>query len=148
MAANDSFTYQFCDNQNRKAYQTRLAKELTIEVTPKDLAGSGIDAAEQVPLQCFDNVIETLVKNHGITSGLRFCLGLQQDTIEVEKVVEHCWLGRDGEYFDSSPELKNSRYFLFCSLSLEELLGIMEGFGLDHPPNITTLLELRSQVDK
>ncbi|MBD80339.1 MAG: hypothetical protein CL840_15595 [Crocinitomicaceae bacterium] len=147
MAANNQFTYQFCDNQNRKAYQSMLAKELTVEVTPQDLADSGIDAAEQVPLQCFDNVIETLVKNHGTTPGLRFCLGLQQDTVEIEKVVEHCWLERDGEYFDSSPELKNSRYFLFCSLALEELLGIMVGYELDHPPNISKLLELRNQVE-
>ena len=137
MAANNQFTYQFCDNQNRKAYQSMLAKELTVEVTPQDLADSGIDAVEQV----------TLVKNHGTAPGLRFCLGLQQDTVEIEKVVEHCWLERDGEYFDSSPELKNSRYFLFCSLALEELLGIMVGYELDHPPNISKLLELRNQVE-
>lgn len=144
MAAVAKFHYQFCDNETGIAYEATLSKRVTERVYPTPLGNGDIDAAEQRHCQCFDNVINTLLKNKERDPGLRFCIGLQQDTIEEGKVVEHCWLQKGDEYYDSSSEINNSRYYLYCSLTLEELLCVMRGADIDYPPNIMTLLHLRN----
>jgi hypothetical protein len=144
MAALAFFNYQFCGNATGIAYEAKLSHRMTEEVFPTPLESSEIDAAEQIPLHCFDNAINTLLKNKVTDPDLRMCIGLQQDTIQEEKVVEHCWLQKGEVHYDSSPELNNSRYFLFCSLTLAELFSIMHGADIDHPPNIMTLLHLRN----
>jgi len=146
MAATACFTYQFCDNASGVPYETKIPMMLVEDVHPSSLGDSDIDAAEQIPLHCFDNVINTLIKNKDSDPTLRFCIGLQQDTVEEEKVVEHCWIQKGDAYYDSSSELNNSRYFLFCSLSLAEIFEIMHCIDIDHVPNITTLRELRRLI--
>lgn len=143
---NKELTYQYCDNQTEAFFEETIPLSILSEVQVEPLDKSRIDFAEQVPLRCYDNVVNTLLKNTDSAPELRLCLGLQQDTNETDKVVEHCWIEKEGGYFDSSEELNNSRYYLFCSLSLQELLQIMESYDLEFIPNISTLLTLRNAI--
>ena len=143
---NKELTYQYCDNQTGSAFEKAIPLSVLAEVKVEPLDESGIDYAEQVPLRCYDNVINTLLKNPESEPELRLCLGLQQDVSETEKVVEHCWIERLGEFYDSSAEIANSKYYLFCSLSLSELLVIMEERDIEFIPNIETLRSFRNKI--
>ncbi len=139
-------TFQYNDNQTKTSYEATVLKSLFCEqVEINDLQHSKIDIPEQKSCQCFDNVLRTMLRNSDSSKTLKLCLGLQQDLNDNAQIVEHCWLEVDGQQYDSSDERKNSRYFLFCSLTLGEIGSIMGSFDLEYTPNIVTLMALQNR---
>ena len=140
---NDHFKYNFVDNYTRKTYEACVPSKHFHKVSVGCLIKSGIDYGEQIPLQCYDNVSRTLIKNFGRKPELRFCIGLLQSRSNPEEIVEHCWTERHGMYFDAIEDREDSIYWLYKkALSMSEIVDIGRKTERACLPNITTLLSM------
>lgn len=137
------FYYQFIDSVTGQALVGKIPKSYFDTVDVVDIfKQKQFVVPEQIPLQCYDNAIKVLVENQNVQPSLKFCIGLQQDAVEANKIVEHAWVSVSGVHYDSSSELENSIYHLIYSFTLEQLMTLMNDFNQGCVPSILRLIEI------
>ena len=101
----DVFTFQFVLKQLNAPVMTSLPVNLFTPITVIDVEQSSFDTAKYQANKCYDNVVNTLLKNINEEPELKLCIGLHQIIDKPEQIVEHCWFEYDGVYFDFISEI-------------------------------------------
>lgn len=135
----DVFTFQFVLKQLNAPVMTSLPVNLFTPITVIDVEQSSFDTAKYQANKCYDNVVNTLLKNINEEPELKLCIGLHQIIDKPEQIVEHCWFEYDGVYFDFLSELPKGKYFKYQSLNLLDLYSSMEEMHCKSVPNIIEL---------
>lgn len=135
----DVFTFQFVLKQLNAPVMTSLPVNLFTPITVIDVEQSTFDTAKYQANKCYDNVVNTLLKNINEEPELKLCIGLHQIIDKPEQIVEHCWFEYDGVYFDFLSELPKGKYFKYLSLNLLDLYSSMEEMHCKSVPNIIEL---------
>lgn len=135
----DVFTFQFVLKQLNAPVMTSLLVNLFTPITVIDVEQSSFDTAKYQANKCYDNVVNTLLKNINEEPELKLCIGLHQIIDKPEQIVEHCWFEYDGVYFDFISELPKGKYFKYQSLNLLDLYSTMEEMHCKSVPNIIEL---------
>ena len=135
----DVFTFQFVLKQLNAPVMTSLPVNLFTPITVIDVEQSSFDTAKYQANKCYDNVVNTLLKNINEEPELKLCIGLHQIIDKPEQIVEHCWFEYDRVYFDFLSELPKGRYLKYQSLNLLDLYSSMEEMRCKSVPNIIEL---------